>query len=307
MKKKLLLLIVLALFIVFTLFPINLLNADPLGTTLSVSKDAIGSSIGYITWSVEKTVDRDSVDLAAGEIATVNYTVTAIPTYHESEVAVSGNINILNTGAETANITYVYDRIEYTVDGSSWIELAPEVIMSTPFTIVSGGSSDIPYIVSFVPVDEAIAFRNTVLVGLENCALSGGGVGFNEYTYTTDFTIPGGTAYNPFADVSDSLMGYLGETWVGDPDTYTYTYSQIIGPYATPGDYTVDNTATIIGTELPMPDSDSVTVSVHVEGILKGYKLINSGVPGKGLETAPGQQKPFNPKSQASEHAGKKK
>jgi len=39
----------------------------------------------------------------------------------------------------------------------------------------------------------------------------------------------------------------------------------------------------------------------------KGEALINSGVPGKGLETAPGQQKPFNPKSQASEHAGKKK
>ena len=36
-------------------------------------------------------------------------------------------------------------------------------------------------------------------------------------------------------------------------------------------------------------------------GILKG-----SGVPGKGLEKAPGQQKPFNPNSKAGEHAGKK-
>jgi len=35
--------------------------------------------------------------------------------------------------------------------------------------------------------------------------------------------------------------------------------------------------------------------------ILKG-----SGVPGKGLEKAPGQQKPFNPNSKAGEHAGKK-
>lgn len=35
--------------------------------------------------------------------------------------------------------------------------------------------------------------------------------------------------------------------------------------------------------------------------------LKDSGVPGKGLENAPGLQKPFNPKSQAEEHAGKKK
>jgi len=39
----------------------------------------------------------------------------------------------------------------------------------------------------------------------------------------------------------------------------------------------------------------------------KADALIKSGIPGKGLDTAPGQQKPFNPKSQAAEHAGKKK
>ena len=38
----------------------------------------------------------------------------------------------------------------------------------------------------------------------------------------------------------------------------------------------------------------------------KAEKLIESGVPGKGLENAPGLQKPFNPKSQAGKHAGKK-
>jgi len=38
----------------------------------------------------------------------------------------------------------------------------------------------------------------------------------------------------------------------------------------------------------------------------KAETLIGSGVPGKGLENAPGLQKPFNPKSQADKHAGKK-
>ena len=39
----------------------------------------------------------------------------------------------------------------------------------------------------------------------------------------------------------------------------------------------------------------------------KAEILMNAGVPGKGLENAPGLQKPFNPKSQAAENAGKKK
>lgn len=47
-----------------------------------------------------------------------------------------------------------------------------------------------------------------------------------------------------------------------------------------------------------------ITISVPVPtkaDILKG-----SGVPGKGLDTAPGLQKEFNPKSQAGENAGQK-
>ncbi len=38
----------------------------------------------------------------------------------------------------------------------------------------------------------------------------------------------------------------------------------------------------------------------------KAENLMKSGVPGKGLADAPGLQKPFNPKSQAGEKAGKK-
>jgi len=39
----------------------------------------------------------------------------------------------------------------------------------------------------------------------------------------------------------------------------------------------------------------------------KSEILQDSGIPGKGLENAPGLQKPFNPNSEAAEHAGKKK
>ena len=46
--------------------------------------------------------------------------------------------------------------------------------------------------------------------------------------------------------------------------------------------------------------------NIQEEAQTKADVLIESGVPGKGLENAPGLQKPFNPKSQADKHAGKK-
>ena len=55
-------------------------------------------------------------------------------------------------------------------------------------------------------------------------------------------------------------------------------------------------------------DSGSVDwLVVEVDNVTtKAEVLIRSGVPGKGLENAPGLDKPFNPKSQAGENAGQK-
>jgi len=48
-------------------------------------------------------------------------------------------------------------------------------------------------------------------------------------------------------------------------------------------------------------------IMIFVDNVhTKAEILIGSGVSGKGLENAPGLQKPFNPKSQAGKHAGKK-
>jgi len=53
-------------------------------------------------------------------------------------------------------------------------------------------------------------------------------------------------------------------------------------------------------------DTGVFDITIPVPVPIKADILKNSGVPGKGLENAPGLQKPFNPKSQADEHAGMK-
>jgi uncharacterized repeat protein (TIGR01451 family) len=86
--------------------------------------------------------------------------------------------------------------------------------------------------------------------------------------------------------------------------SYTISISDLPGP--------IVNTATVTGTG---PDGQTVTAASESVSVslsqnrwewFKCEILKWRGVPGKGIEHAPGLQKPFNPKSQAAEHAGKK-
>ena len=72
------------------------------------------------------------------------------------------------------------------------------------------------------------------------------------------------------ASLADKLAGKT-SSWVAKAKTYTYTSAS----------------------------TDNVTLT-------KAEILRQRGVPGKGIDTAPGLQKPFNPKSKAAMHAGKK-
>lgn len=246
----------------------SLEGAAPQGTSLEVTKDATAQGEGYLTWTIDKSVKKASYNLFTGQIATAKYTVTVKPTYHETGITVSGNISIKNSGipGEVASVTYVKDKIEYKIGNGPWTELTTEDV-SGPFAIPVGNTSNVPYSVSFAPVEGATAYQNTALVGLTNCAISGGGVGFQEFAYTTGFSISGGTiTSDAYADVSDSLQGNLGQSWVGDTTTYKYTYDRQIGPYPSPGDYKVNNTATVTGKDTNIAVTDSATVKVHVTG-----------------------------------------
>ncbi|GAI48987.1 unnamed protein product, partial [marine sediment metagenome] len=52
-------------------------------------------------------------------------------------------------------------------------------------------------------------------------------------------------------------------------------------------------------------DTGVFNITIPIPVPTKADILKDSGVPGKGLDTAPGLQKEFNPKSQAAKHAGK--
>jgi uncharacterized repeat protein (TIGR01451 family) len=93
----------------------------------------------------------------------------------------------------------------------------------------------------------------------------------------------------------------------GESVTATGTHTVSIGDFLLKN--TIVNTADVTGVDPQgklVTASDTATVSISKTLFWKRDILQQSGVPGKGIEKAPGLQKPFNPKSQAAEHAGKK-
>jgi hypothetical protein len=131
-------------------------------------------------------------------------------------------------------------------------------------------------------------------------------------TYTYTITNTGDVTINNLA-LNDSKLGAISLTSATlEPDqsltvtaTYTVTTSDLPGP--------ITNTATVQGkdpaanTVSATSSSVSVSLTINKNLLTKSEVLRLSGVPGKGISKAPGLQKPFNPKSKAAEHAGKKK
>ena len=265
MKKRFLLLSVLVFFLCFSLLPLSILNAAPAGTTVTVTKSVASESEGYITWDITKKADVSSLIILTGQTATVNYTITVLPEYNEVRRIVSGAIRVNNTGIATANITYVRDKIEYKIGSGPWTEISTTNI-SGPVIVPVAGFLNFPYSITITVVEGATKYRNTAIVGVSNAILSGGGTGFREYRYTTEFSNSGGTVISDaFADVTDSLVGYLGEAWVGDPETQIYKYSHTYGPYIKAGSYTIKNTATVTGKDKLIEKTSTVKVKIKVK------------------------------------------
>jgi hypothetical protein len=129
------------------------------------------------------------------------------------------------------------------------------------------------------------------------------------YTYT--ITNNGDTTVNDISLKDDKLgaISLTADTLAPGESTtatasYTVTISDLPGP--------IVNTATVTGTGLDgqtvSATSESVSVSLN-ENKWQWFKceiLKWRGVPGKGIDRAPGLQKPFHPNCQAPDNAGKK-
>jgi hypothetical protein len=133
-------------------------------------------------------------------------------------------------------------------------------------------------------------------------------------TYTYTITNMGNVAIENIALEDDKLgpISLNSNTTLAPGQTITANAIYTVSIWDLLRGKTIVNTANVTGTDRlgnSLTGSDTATVSLTLisKELLTKFEILKlSGVPGKGIDKAPGLQKPFNPNSQAAEHAGKK-
>ncbi|MFL0246246.1 hypothetical protein [Candidatus Clostridium stratigraminis] len=229
---------------------------------LDVSKTANTAFTRTYSWKINKTGDQSEITLALNEIFPVNYKVTvSMSGYTDSNWKAAGTISVNNPAPMAAVINSINDIV------------APDIAASTdfgvtfPYTINAGETLKGTYSADLPNASDRI---NTASAVLQNYAydsngkaLSNGTTAFSG-TAKVSFTNASINLVDENVNVTDSLAGTLGTVNYNDTLPITYSYSRNVGPYASTGDYTVNNTATFITNDTKTTGSSSWNVIIHV-------------------------------------------
>jgi hypothetical protein len=238
-------------------------------TELSVSKTADVTRHAIYDWSVDKTAEPESLELARGESAPVTYTIMVVRSVVEETYAVSGMISAQNMGNSEAHILSVEDVLQY-LDATTneWIELS-RVTLADDEWIGVGESGEWTYSLPLSRVEGAETYRNVAYVTLAN-----GWSGEETVSYAVEFSLPGDptSVEDACASVTDELSsipsGFLvsGDALEWDTcNTETYKVDRTVtNEGAGPGLYMLENVATVLEADSEELSDDEVTVIIGV-------------------------------------------
>jgi uncharacterized repeat protein (TIGR01451 family) len=277
-------------------------GSDPDGNTVTVSATAT-VELSYVA-SLQLTKVANPTSAAAGDNVTYTYTITN-----------NGPVNV-------SNITLT-DVPLGTIDlgGQTSLDAGKTITATATYTVVD---ADLPgplvntaTVSGTDPNGKAVTATATATVELTGTASlqvtknadRSSSAPHQTINYTYTITNNGNVTIDNLS-LKDDKLGAIslttdtlaaGESTTGTA-SYTVTISDLPGP--------IVNTATVTGTgpdgqEISATSNQvSVSLNVNLWELFKSEILKLMGVPGKGIENAPGLQKPFNPKSQAAEHHG---
>jgi hypothetical protein len=269
----------------------------PMSATAANAQDEAGLSIS-------KSADLTSA--AVGETITYTYTISS-----------SDNTTI-------QNISLVDDKLgTIDLDGQTSLDAGTTITAMATYTVleadlpgplvntatISGADPDGNSVTASATASVDLTY--TASIQLTKTAAPSPAAPHETITYTYTINNNGNVSINDLLLQDDELGAIpLTDATLAPSEsltatvTYTVTISDLPGP--------IVNTATATGTDpdgtLVAATTDPVSVSLYINKSLltKAEILKLSGVRGKGILKAPGLQKLFNPKSQATEHAGKK-
>jgi len=226
---------------------------------VSVTKTAVPHLTRTYTWTIDKSADKSTLLLSAGQVWKVNYGVTVdVDSYVDSDWGVTGEINIYNPSPfDSAYIT-----------GDSWDKITPGDIVPN---VDCGGVYTIPPLGTLkctysADLPDGTTRTNTVKI------ITSGKVGGGTGSATIDFSSPSTviSKVDDCVDVSDTLYGgALGKVCVGDaPRTFNYSkYFSTLPGYDVLlecGENLIDNTASFVTDDNGFTGQDTWRVTVTV-------------------------------------------
>jgi hypothetical protein len=194
--------------------------------SLSLTKTAATAFKHKWSWTIQKSVDPNSLTLNQGEIQPVGFSVTVNATSADSDWIVTGGITVNNPSPVAATLNSVSDVVSGA--GAATVDCG----VTFPHIIAAGGALNCTYSKA---LSDATSHTNTATGTLQNHSFSSQGTPTN--TGTTDFT---GTADVNFAgavmqeideciDVSDTDKGSLGTVCAAGGLPHTFKYQLTFG------------------------------------------------------------------------------
>ncbi len=217
-------------------------------TTITAdSMTAEGSLIEAFPWTLEKSGSPAEFALFRGDVGTSEFTVKATRGDPFDVFSVAGKACATNTGADPTEGLTVAVKVQFSVSGGAFEDLAGASVTVVPETQLGPGEKACyPYEIPFDHVTDA-TYRSIAVFTITNLT------GTTPDPLSADFDRPTGYTgqLNPSVNVQDSG----GQSWAFD-DTGTQTYEQTFACDDDAGDNA--NTATIVETG----DEASATVAL---------------------------------------------
>jgi roadblock/LC7 domain-containing protein len=226
---------------------------------LAVTKTANTSLTRTYAWTINKSADQSSLTLTVGQTFNVNYTISVTSAPADSNWAATGQITVHNPAPIDATINSVTDAL----GNANATVTCPG---SFPYTLAAGGDLICSYTLT---LPDATGGTNNATATLQNHAdTTPSGTTDFKGTAAVDFSSATVNTVDATASVSDN---YPGSSAAGLPATVnasdtpkTFTYTRQVGPYASPGSFTVDNTATVVTKDTGTTGDSTWTVNVNV-------------------------------------------
>jgi hypothetical protein len=214
-----------------------------------VSKNANTSLTRSWTWTIDKSVDQSSLTLSTGQSHIVNYTVQVGASSADSAWAVAGTITVANPNPAAPMTVSLADVVSNGINAT--------LDCGGTLQVPAGGTATCNYSTSLPNADTRTNTATATINGVSfsgSAAVNFGGATVNkvdECISLSDTFAGAGLPGTVCADGSGTAPG-------------SFTYNREIGPYATCGQYTVDNTASFTTNDTGTTGSDPARVTVTV-------------------------------------------